>query len=84
VETLVYYRKNGTLVPDRAVVNRLADIPAELQAKLAKVPLGSFINRANDRIISMEDYAKLLDACPNQDWRTLIALARIGGLRFQN
>ena len=29
----------------------------------------------------MELYAKLLDACPNQEWRTIIALARIGGLR---
>ena len=39
VETLIYYRKNGTIVPDRAVANRLADIPAELQTKLAKVGL---------------------------------------------
>ena len=29
----------------------------------------------------MEEYAKLLDACPNQEWRTIIAFARIGGLR---
>ena len=29
----------------------------------------------------MVEYAKLLDACPNQEWRTIIALARIGGLR---
>ena len=184
VETLVYYRKNGTLVPERAVANRLADMPAELQTKLAnaglicvtksktcqelwdtclkhkanvvkpqtlslyrlkqkgffeafspsepiekltadkcldwktsllakhatatvaghvkvakmvfdwavdqewltrnplkKIPNGSFINRNNDRIISMEEYAKLLDACPHQEWRTILALARIGGLR---
>jgi hypothetical protein len=39
VETLIYYRKNGTLVPERAVANRLADIPAELQAKLASAGL---------------------------------------------
>jgi len=39
------------------------------------------VNRAKDRMISMEEYAKLLDACPNQEWRTIIALARIGGLR---
>jgi len=183
VETLIYYRKNGTIVPDKAVANRLAGIPAELQTKLAnaglicvtrsktcqelwdaclkhktgikpktqrlyrlsqqvffgtfspsepiekmtadrglewkaslftryapasvaghmrvakmvfewavdqdwltknplkKIPNGSFINRANDRTISMEDYAKLLDACPSQEWRTIVALARIGGLR---
>jgi hypothetical protein len=39
VETLVYYRKNGTLVPERAVANRLAEIPAELQTKLANAGL---------------------------------------------
>jgi len=183
VETLVYYRKNGTHVPDKAVANWLSAAPTELQEKLAKVglinvtksrtclelwdafmkhktnvkprtitlyrqrqmtffetfspsepiekmtterllewkttlltkyaptsvagfvrvakmvfdwavdqdwltksplkkiPTGSFVNRDNDRIISMEEYAKLLGACPNQEWRTIIALARIGGLR---
>ena len=29
----------------------------------------------------MAEYAKLLEACPSQEWRTIIALARIGGLR---
>ena len=29
----------------------------------------------------MEEYAKLLSACPNQEWRTIMALARMGGLR---
>jgi integrase len=48
---------------------------------MKKIPNGSFINRDKDRIISMEEYAKLLDACPHQEWRTIIALARIGGLR---
>jgi len=185
VETLVYYRKNGTHVPDKAVANWLAAAPNELQAKLAKVglinvtksktcqelwdaclkhkktavkessmkmylhcqehffnqfspteliekitaegllewkaamlssghavnsvakyvqttkmvfdwavdqdwltkspgknvPNGKMVNRDKDRMISMEEYAKLLEACPNQEWRTIIALARIGGLR---
>jgi integrase len=49
--------------------------------KKKKIPKGSFINRDNDQIISMEEYVKLLDACPNQEWRTIIAFARIGGLR---
>jgi len=46
-----------------------------------KLPRGNFRNRDNDRFITMAEYAKLLDACPNQDWRSIIALARIGGLR---
>jgi integrase len=184
VETLVYYRKNGTHVPDKAVTNWLSAAPTELQEKLAKaglinvtksktckelwetclkhkqgtvkestmkayrhcqgvffeayspnelvekvtadrlldwkaallnqfapasvagllkiaktvfgwavdhdwltknpvkkIPIGSFINRDKDRTITMDEYAKLLNACPNQEWRTIIALARIGGLR---
>jgi integrase len=48
---------------------------------MARIPRGSFINRDKDRIITMEEYTKLLNACPNQEWRTIIALARIGGLR---
>jgi len=48
---------------------------------MKKISTGSFVNRDKDRIISMDEYAKLLDACPNQEWRTIIALARIGGLR---
>jgi len=32
-------------------------------------------------IISMEEYRRLLEACPCQDWRAIISLARIGGLR---
>jgi len=51
------------------------------KSPMKNIQTGSFVNRDNDRIISMAEYAKLLDACPNQEWRTLIALARIGGLR---
>jgi integrase len=42
---------------------------------------GSFENHANDRIITLQEYRKLLSACPDQEWRLIIALARIGGLR---
>ncbi|MBP3556317.1 MAG: tyrosine-type recombinase/integrase [Thermoguttaceae bacterium] len=42
---------------------------------------GSFKNKRRETFVSRADYAKLLDACPNQETRTLIALYRIGGLR---
>jgi integrase len=45
------------------------------------IALGSYVGRKNIRTIGMAEYTKLLDACPNQEWRTIIALARIGGLR---
>jgi site-specific recombinase XerD len=34
---------------------------------MKKIPNGSFVNRDNDRVISMEEYTKLLEACPNQE-----------------
>jgi integrase len=46
-----------------------------------KVPTGSFKNKKSKRKITMDEYRKLLDACPNQEWRSIMALARIGGLR---
>ena len=51
------------------------------KSPLDKIGRGSFRNKSNDRIIPMAEYYKLLDACPCQDWRAIIALARIGGLR---
>ena len=62
---------------------------AKNQKWIDKSPLdgvgrGSFINKKNKRTIPMEAYRRLLDACPCQDWRVIIALARIGGLRCPN
>jgi len=51
------------------------------KSPLDGVGRGSFINRSKDRIISMDEYYRLLEACPSQEWRTIIALSRIGGLR---
>ena len=48
---------------------------------MKNIPIGSTVNRDNNRTISMDEYAKLLAACRHQEWRTIIALARIGGLR---
>ena len=42
---------------------------------------GSFRNPSKDRVVTMTEYHKLLAACPCQEWRTIISLARIGGLR---
>jgi len=57
------------------------------QGWIGKSPLdgvspGSFVNKKNVRMIPMDSYYRLLDACPCQDWRVIIALARIGGLRW--
>lgn len=42
---------------------------------------GSFQNKKREYFVSRQDYESLLEACPSQQWRTLLALYRIGGLR---
>jgi len=42
---------------------------------------GSDVNLEGQHIIPISDFEKLIDACPNSDWRTIVALARLGGLR---
>ena len=54
------------------------------ESPLDGIAPGSFVNKKNDRIIPMNVYYRLLDGCPCQDWRTILALARIGGLRCPN
>jgi len=51
------------------------------KSPLAGIGRGSFINRSKDRLITIDEYYRLLDSSPCQDWRTIISLVRIGGLR---
>lgn len=45
------------------------------------VKRGAFTNKSREYYIPLDDYYRLLDACPSATWRALIALYRIGGLR---
>ena len=45
------------------------------------IPRRSFVNETKRVYIPKEWYLKLLDACPDQTWRTLLAITRYGGLR---
>ena len=47
----------------------------------ADVKRGSYKNKKREFFVPMEWYGKLIDACPDQTWRTIVALCRIGGLR---
>lgn len=49
----------------------------------AGVKKGSDVNRTKDFQIPAEWTERILDACPSQNWRTLTALWRVGGLRQQ-
>ena len=41
-----------------------------------------FHNSKRQEFISREDIQKVLDACPDNEWRLIFALARYGGLRI--
>ncbi len=51
------------------------------KSPMTGVSVGSFVNKKKDRIVPMTDYRRLLEVCPCKDWRVIIALTRIGGLR---
>ncbi|HPZ83322.1 MAG TPA: phage integrase SAM-like domain-containing protein [Thermogutta sp.] len=43
--------------------------------------VGASMARNDERYVSLEDFERLLDACPNHGWRVLLGLARLAGLR---
>ncbi|HEX4380799.1 MAG TPA: hypothetical protein VH022_12230, partial [Candidatus Acidoferrum sp.] len=47
----------------------------------AEVSAKSVVKLDRRRFVTLDETAKLLDACPNQTWRTVVGLARFGGLR---
>jgi integrase len=71
----------GTIRKTKTVFNWAKKQKWIIESPLAGFAEGSSRNPAKDRVITMEEYHKLLAACPDQEWRVIIALARIGGLR---
>jgi integrase len=47
----------------------------------ADVKAGSQMNKSRQQFINVKDAQKVLDACPDAEWRLLFALSRYGGLR---
>ena len=71
----------GTIRKTKTVFNWAQEQKWIVESPLKRVAEGSFRNPANDREVTMDEYQRLLDACHCQEWRTIISLARIGGLR---
>jgi integrase len=51
------------------------------QNPLDEIKPGSDVHVEGQHIIPISDYEKLINSCPDSDWRTIIASARLGGLR---
>jgi len=43
--------------------------------------IGVTANRSRDYFLSLDDATKIIDACPDSEWRLLFALSRYGGFR---
>jgi len=50
----------------------------------AEIRAGVEVNRERQEYISADTVKVILDKCPSNDWRLIIALARYGGLRIPN
>jgi integrase len=51
------------------------------ESPFADVKAGAMTNVSRIQFVTREEIRRVLDACPNGQWRLLIALARFGGLR---
>jgi integrase len=71
----------GTLKNTAVVFNWAKKLKYLDESPLKGVPKGSYVNKGNNRHITMDEYYRLLDVAICQEWRVIFALARIGGLR---
>ena len=72
----------GTIRDVRRVFN--FGVEAELieTNPFSGIKRGSFKNKSREYYVPMTDFEKMIDACPTRMWRAVLALYRIGGLRY--
>jgi len=70
----------GTISKAKAVFNWAKSQKWLKESPLDGVGRGSYRNEDNDYFVTREEYHRLLGACPCQEWRVIITLARYGGL----
>ena len=71
----------GAIKCVRSIYNWAVDARLISEHPFNSIQRGSFENKKREFFVSRAWYAKLLESCPDQDWRTILALCRIGGLR---
>ena len=82
-ETMSDATKAGTIRDVRRVFNWALDAEMIEKNPFAGIRRGSFKNKSREYYVSIDDYRAMLDACPSRLWRVVLALYRIGGLRFE-
>lgn len=71
----------GTIRDARAVWNWAIKKGVVKSNPFNEIKRGSYMNKERLHYIPLEHYKRLLAACPSQEWRAIVALCRIGGLR---
>lgn len=74
----LYMRKARQFYGDAADRKLITENP------FAKVKVRRGDDDSRQRFISAADVMKVIDACPDQEWRAVFALARFGGLRVSS
>ena len=70
----------GTFKQYRALFNWALKKKWVYADPLEEIRRGSFINNKTEQLVPTQIYDCLLEHCPNQEWRTILALARFGGM----
>lgn len=65
----------------RQVYRQAIKLKFVIESPFAEVTAGSQTNNARLRFVSRDQIARVLDACPSNEWRLLVVLSRFGGLR---
>lgn len=71
----------GTISKAKAAFNWAVRTGWITESPLDGVGRGSYVNEETEQFVPMDVYKRLLSVCPCQDWRCILALVRIGGLR---
>ena len=72
----------GTIRDVRRVFNWAKDAELIDRNPFDGIRRGSFKNKGREYYVPLADYRKMLEACPTTMWRVVLALYRIGGLRY--
>lgn len=71
----------GHLKVAKSVFNWAVDSEYLTINPFGKISRGSFVNKSREFFVTREMYFRLLEACPDQTWRTIVTISRVGGLR---
>ena len=65
----------------RELFRHAVDARLIIVSPFANIPVGSMVNETRAHFVPRDAVEKIIDACPDTDWRLIVSLSRYGGLR---